>query len=223
MKGHHVKPSVEILFKPLTQTQADAKELWKRSRIQFMLGAAGTGKTLCSLALSLQDIFKMKRDGIDKPKLMLCRPTVTCGEELGYIPGDLDEKLAPWLAPFADVFSALSVQDWKTVLTTLDVEAVPIGMLRGRTIRNGVLIVDEGQNLTYEQLVCILTRLGSNSKIVICGDPHQSDLYKGNQSPLTYVSSRLSDMDTVSVVNFTTDDIVRDPLITQIVNRLEVY
>lgn len=223
MKGQHVKPPVEILFKPLTKTQTDAKELWKRSRIMFMLGAAGTGKTLCSLALALQEIFKMKRDGIEKPKLMLCRPTVTCGEELGYIPGDLDEKLAPWLAPFQDVFSALSVSDWKSLLASVEVESVPVGMLRGRTIRNGVLVCDEFQNSTYEQLVCVLTRLGSNSKIVLCGDPYQSDLYKNSQSPLMYVSERLEKMDTVSVINFTPNDIVRDPLITEIVTRLGVY
>ncbi len=144
--------------------------------------------------------------------LWLCRPAVACDEELGFMPGDLNEKLAPWLAPFHDVLGGISHEP----LSKIKAEAISVGMLRGRTVK-GCLIVDECQNLTKAQLTCILTRLGNGGKIILCGDPDQSDL---RDSRFERMSDQIEDLSGVSRVVFTADQCVRDPLVMQILERI---
>lgn len=179
--------------------------LWPLSRILIAVGPAGTGKTCAALALALQD---------KRQPLWLCRPAVPCDENLGFVPGELSEKLEPWLAPFADVLGSISHEP----LSKIRAEAVSVGMLRGRTVK-GILIVEEAQNLTRNQLVCVLTRLGEGGKIVLCGDPDQSDL---RDSQFERIADDIEDLPGVSRVLFTADQCVRDKLVTQIMERIGV-
>ena len=165
-KSPAVRKQPEVVFTPKNDAQRKMQELWQSSRIIFAIGSAGSGKSHAALALALTD---------RKGPLWLCRPAIACGEELGFLPGTLDEKLLPWMAPFADVLASMSFDKLDKVIDHVNVEALSVGMLRGRTV-NGVLIVDEAQNLSKNQLVCVLTRLGLFGKIVICGDPDQSEI-----------------------------------------------
>ena len=210
---------INLVYNSRNAAQEDAEEAWKRSRILFFIGEAGTGKTACALGLALKEVLKSAHG-----KLMLTRPMVACEEKLGYLPGDLEEKFGPWLGPFHDCFGSLSLNEWTELEKFLEkrMEIVPIGMLRGRTISNGVLIVDEAQNCSYSQLKCILTRLGTKSRIVLCGDPAQSDLFPEQHSPLNYVANSLTSVDVVSTVRFDgKTDQLRDPVITDILSRLK--
>jgi len=174
----------------------------------FAIGPAGVGKTHCALALALLD---------KKTPLWLCRPAIACDEDLGFIPGDIDEKLMPWMAPFADVLSSMSFDKLDKIIDKTNCEALSVGMLRGRTVK-GILIVEESQNLSYNQLVCILTRLGETGKIIICGDPDQSDL---SRSPLIEFADKIADLGGVSRIDFPPDACCRDPLVIKILKRLD--
>jgi phosphate starvation-inducible PhoH-like protein len=218
MSKSKVDNSLGFLYKPQSPAQEEAEELWKRSRILFLLGPSGCGKTACALGMSLKDILKT-----EKNKLLLSRPLVTCEEDVGFLPGDLDEKLGPWMGSFHDVFGSLSTSEWHNLQLQLQhrLELVQVGMLRGRTIRDGVLIVDEAQNCSFAQLKCILTRIGKHGKIVICGDTEQSDKFNKEYSPLQYVANKLVNVDTVSVIRFDAQvDQLRDPLVSEILSLL---
>jgi phosphate starvation-inducible PhoH-like protein len=211
----------DFIYKPLSPAQEVAAELWPRSRILFFVGLAGSGKTTAALGMALRDALRVAhREQHGRMKLWLSRPTVACGESLGFLPGDVAEKLSPWLAPFHDCFGDLSNASWDALTKKVEIETVPVGMLRGRTIRNGVLIVDESQQLSPDQIKCIATRLGRNSKIVFCGDPAQSDVYTVRSSPLLEAAKKLDDLDTVATVRFTKNDQLRDQLVSDILDRL---
>lgn len=202
-------------YKPRSPAQEKAEELWKKSRIMFFLGPAGTGKTTSALGMAIRDSLKT-----ENAQIWLSRPTIACGESLGYLPGDIDEKLMPWLAPFQDCFGDLSNDTFDNLLKKIDIEAVAVGMLRGRTIKNGFLICDEMQNATAPQIKCVLTRLGKNSKIILCGDTDQSDLYTSKKSPLLDAARKLADLEPVSIIYFSDKDQLRDKLITDILTLL---
>lgn len=208
-------------YKPRGPGQFQAEESWRRSRIMFLIGPAGTGKTASALGMALREVFRH-----DSAKLTLARPLVTCDEDLGFLPGSLAEKLGPWMGPFRDVFSTLSAVDWLALERRLmdRLELAPVGMLRGRTIRSGVLICDEVQNCTYSQLMCILTRIGEGGRIVLCGDPEQSDKFGVEKSPLVQIAESLNGMSAVSVVKFDKpDDQLREPLLSEMLTRLRTH
>lgn len=213
--------SHRIQLEARNSAQAAAIELWDRSRILFLLGASGSGKTHLALGLALREILHHDRDRGPQPKLMLARPTVACGESLGFLPGSLDEKILPWLAPFRDVLGSLSNDTLEQLQEEIEIEAIPVGLLRGRTVSNAILIVDESQNLTDAQLLCVLTRIGHRGRIILCADQRQSDLYSDyREVPVVGAARKLSKLDTVSVVNFKAADTVRDPLISEIIKLL---
>jgi phosphate starvation-inducible PhoH-like protein len=213
---------LQVTFRPKTPNQQAVIDLWPRSRILFLLGEAGCGKTHVALAMALTECLRRKDEkGSRRPKIMLTRPMVAVGESIGYLPGDVDEKVGPWLLPFHDVLGGMTFTSWDDLQKDVDIEQVPVGLLRGRTISNGVLIADESQNLSYAQLVCLLTRIGYGGRIVICADPTQSELFTSPKLvPVVQVAKKLADLDTVSVVQFTRADIVRDPLVAEILDRL---
>lgn len=208
---------VQVLLHPRSEAQRRAIDLWPRSRVLFLLGPAGTGKTAVALGLALAAVL---RAAAPRLRLLLTRPTVACDEDLGYLPGDLGEKLGPWLAPFRDVLGDLSFAKWDDVRAAADVELVPVGLLRGRTVANGVLVADEAQNMTAAQVKCLLTRVGRNGRLIVCGDPDQSDRFAPGRVPVLDAARRLADLDTVSLVQFTAADVVRDPLVGEILARL---
>lgn len=212
------KNDFSVVFTPRNESQQRVVELWPRSRIMFLVGTSGGGKSHCALSMALLELLRYNPK--DKPKLLLSRPLVTVTEKLGFLPGSVDEKLEPWFGAFHDVFGQMSFNKWEELQKTLTVESVALGLLRGRTIRSGVLIVDEAQNITPEQLKCVLTRIGENGRIILTGDPEQSDLYKAYDSPLMDAANKLQHLDTVSVVKFTEKDQVRDPLINEILKVL---
>lgn len=219
MAKNKLAETLNFYYKAKSPGQEEAEELWKQSRILFLMGPAGVGKTTAALGIALKEIFRN-----DKLKLILSRPAVDCEEQLGFLPGDLNEKLDAWMGPFRDVFDSLSGSDWAGLQHQLvnRMEVVSVGMFRGRTVRNGILILDEAQNCSYSQLKCILTRIGENGRIIICGDPEQSDRFPKQHSPLVYVANKLTNVDAVSKVYFDVEtDQVRDPLVNEILERLE--
>jgi hypothetical protein len=184
------------------------------NKLYLTNGFTPTHNTSSALAHSLIDLQKNKIK-----KLMLCRPTVAVEEDLGHLPGDMNEKLMPWMGSFLDVLGDMShAKDFQH----MNVELVPIGMLRGRTVKNAVLVVDEAQNLSYAQLVCAVTRVGFNGKIVLCGDPTQSDL-RYSPNPFKQISERLEIVEGCNVIRFTKEHQVREPFINDVLDALNSW
>jgi len=215
--------SPAFTFRAMTDRQQDAAELWRRSRVLFLVGPAGTGKTVTALSLAVRESLHPRAN---HKRIMLSRPLVPTDEEMGFLPGTQDEKLGPWLAPFRDVAQSTvtGCKDQWAGLTKLlkdkecGFELVPTGMLRGRTVSYGTLILDEAQNCTRGQLVCALTRMGTGGRVVICGDPQQPD--RLNPPPLLEVMRQVGNLDTVGVVRFDKSDCVRDPLVIEMIDAL---
>lgn len=200
-------------FTPKGKSQQLAAEVYRESRVLFLLGPAGTGKTGCALGLALNHILRTER-----MKLWLTRPQVTCDENCGFLPGDLKQKLLPWLGPFYDVFSSFSDSPWEQLEKSLSerLEIVPLGFMRGRTVRQAVLVADELQNATEPQLKCLMTRIGQGGKLVLCGDYDQSDKFTAKNSPLAKVAEKMKGVEGITIIRFDAEDQLRDPLVTKI-------
>lgn len=196
----------QINFSPRHPGQKRVVELWEKSQALIIAGPAGTGKTAVALAMALKYA----------KKVILCRPAVPVDEELGFAPGTIEEKLAPWLSPFSDVLGDLSetryLAKWKNL------ETVGIGLLGGRTVKNAVLIVDEAQNATRAQLKMALTRCGENGKIVLCGDFSQTQIKGPN--PLKDVADRLTLVEGANVVHFLPEHQLRSPFVQRVLEVL---
>lgn len=199
----------------LNATQKLAYAVYQQHDVSFMLGIAGSGKTHISMAFAIQDILSRQ-----KKKIILTRPIVEAGEKLGYLPGSFEEKTGPYMVPFFDCLERMVPEGSPYREKIMNsIEIAPIAFLRGRTFHNAVCIFDEAQNATKTQLKLFLTRLGDNSKIIICGDPRQSDL--SGHPDLIDVVNRLESLSGIGVVRFNEDSIVRNPLIASILERLE--
>jgi len=211
-----------FLFRPRGPRQEEAAELWRRCRILFLFGSPGSGKTHISLGLALESLLGGRKSKT-KPKLMLCRPTVSIGEEVGILPGGLEEKLGPWLAPFRDVLRNLAFDDWTKLEAALEVEAVSAGMLQGRNISDAVMICDEAQSLNELQVYLLLTRISNGGRLIICGDPGQTtrDRKPKRKPPIIAAAEKIGGLDAVAVVEFTSADVVRDPLVADILHALD--
>ena len=179
------------------------------------LGPAGTGKTFIAIAKAVEAL-----DAGTVRRIVLCRPAVEAGENLGYLPGDICAKLAPYLRPIYDALSdRLGGKRLKQLLSDDTIEIAPVAFMRGRTLANAFIVVDEAQNCTYGQLKLLLTRLGAGSTLVITGDPDQSDLLPG-VSGLGEIAARLDPLDNVAVVRMTSEDVVRHPLVAEMLSVL---
>jgi phosphate starvation-inducible PhoH-like protein len=200
-------------FEPRNAAQREFVKLCAAHDIVFALGPAGCGKTFLALACALADV----RDG-KRQKVVLIRPSVEAGEKLGYLPGTVEEKPEPYLAPFHQVLGHLAHKLPKKLL-----EAHAVAHLRGLTFEDAVVCVDEAQNLTRSQLKLVLTRLGSNAQLILCGDPEQSDIrpsVPGFSCDLDWVAEHLADCPGVLVYDFGDADVVRHPLIAEVLRRL---
>lgn len=181
----------------------------------FAVGSAGTGKTYLAVAKAVEalEAGRVRR-------IILSRPAVEAGESLGFLPGDMEEKLSPYLRPLYDALcDRLSSKRLKALLAEGVIEIAPIAYMRGRTLNNAYIVIDEAQNCTYGQLKMLLTRLGWSSSMVVTGDPEQSDLLSG-LSGLQDVADRLEKIENVEIVRFSRNDVVRHPLVADMIEAL---
>lgn len=202
-----------IEFKNDAQSLAWAA--FQQHDVLFLIGPAGTGKSFLACAFAIQQILNK-----DKRKIVLTRPIVESGESLGFLPGEFEEKVHPYMMPMYDCIDKLVGVEggWRDKIDN-STEVAPIAYMRGRTFDDAVCIFDEAQNATMMQLKLFLTRFGENSKIIITGDPTQSDI--GGEVALTNVMHRLSGVPGVGVVQFKANSIVRHPLVSKIIEKLE--
>jgi len=201
-----------IEFKNKIQNEAWAA--FQKFDVLFLLGSAGTGKTFLASAFAIEQILNNKRN-----KIILTRPIVEAGESLGFLPGEFSEKVHPYMIPLYDCMDQMvgSHGPWREKIDQA-VEVAPIAFMRGRSFLNSICIFDEAQNASLLQLKLFLTRFGENSKIIITGDPTQSDI--GNKVALVDVVQKLRGLDGVGVIEFNNDCIVRHPLVGKIIDRL---
>ncbi len=205
-----------------TPRQVHYVEALRDERIDliFGVGPAGTGKTFLAVAAAVE---ALKQERVDK--IIVTRPAVEAGEKLGYLPGDLSEKVDPYLQPIWDAFrSQMSENDLKLRRERRQIEVAPVAFMRGRTLSNAFVIADEAQNATILQMKMVLTRLGEGSRMVVTGDPSQIDLVRPDQSGLSHAISILEDIEGVEIIRFAAQDVVRHRLVAKVVeayNRAE--
>lgn len=185
----------------------------RKNTITLGIGPAGTGKTFLAVALAAK-AFKAN----EVQRIILTRPAVEAGEKLGFLPGDLQEKVDPYLRPLHDaLFEMFGPESYAKHLERGNIEIAPLAYMRGRTLENSFIILDEAQNTTHEQMKMFLTRLGLGSKIVITGDVTQIDLPDSNSSGLVQAAQVLKDVEDIGIINLTEHDVVRHKLVQKIV------
>ncbi len=198
---------------PRSEKQKDYVRALKKSDIIISAGPAGTGKTFLAVAVALTMLLDKKIE-----KIILSRPAVEAGERLGFLPGDMREKVDPYLRPLYDsLYDLLDFEKIQKKIEVGDIEIAPLAFMRGRTLKNSFAILDEAQNATDTQIKMFLTRIGENSKIVINGDPSQIDLPNKSLSGLHRSKKLLGHLKEISVVDFDHRDVVRHPLVSKIV------
>jgi phosphate starvation-inducible PhoH-like protein len=194
-------------------------ESMHKHEVNFGIGPAGTGKTYLAVAAAIDALLKEKVD-----RIILIRPAVEAGEKLGFLPGDLSQKVDPYLRPLYDgLYEMLGIERTEKLLANGNVEIAPLAYMRGRTLNNSFIIVDESQNTTKEQMKMVLTRMGFNSYLVINGDLTQIDLPKNITSGLSNAIKVLKDTDGIGFTNFSSRDVVRHPLVRKIIDAYEYF
>lgn len=205
--------------KPKTLGQKKYCEAIRNNTITFGIGPAGTGKTYLAVAMAVTS-FRAK----EVNRIILTRPAVEAGEKLGFLPGDLQSKVDPYLRPLYDaLFDMLGAENFQKCQERGAIEVAPLAYMRGRTLDDSFIILDEAQNTTPEQMKMFLTRLGFNSKMVITGDITQIDLPDGKKSGLKKVMRILKNVDDISMCTFNQKDVVRHKLVQDIVNAYQKY
>ena len=196
--------------KPLNYIQETYLEAIKQNEIVFGIGSAGTGKTYVAASYAAQELFYKRID-----KIILTRPNVETGRSLGFLPGTLEEKYAPYLEPFDSVFHrSLGPGFYEYALKSKTIEPRPLGFMRGATFDNAIVLVDECQQMTREEFQMLLSRIGKNTKIILSGDQNQSDI---SDSGLMDAVGRLEGLPGIEVVRFLDSDIVRSKMCKQII------
>lgn len=204
---------------PKTLGQKKYIEAIRRHDITFGIGPAGTGKTYLAVAMAVAALVEEKVS-----RIILTRPAVEAGEALGFLPGDLYEKISPYLRPLQDaLYDMLPGEDVQKHTERGMIEIAPLAYMRGRTLNNAFIILDEAQNSTAEQMLMFLTRLGHHSKAVITGDPTQIDLPQQKRSGLLEAWRVLANVEGISIVEFSKRDVVRHPLVQRIIAAYEQH
>ena len=198
----------------LNSAQKEAYDCFCDNDVTFLLGPAGVGKSYLATAFAINEILSKR-----KKRIILTRPIVEAGESLGFLPGTFDEKVNPYMLPLFDAITKLTGSESQKEAIQKAVEIAPLAYMRGRSFDNSICIFDEAQNSTKMQLKLFLSRFNDNSKIIVTGDPRQSDL--PGEVALVNVVSRLENIDGIGVVEFGRDSIVRHPLVSAILERLE--
>jgi len=216
--AHHNDDREQGYLKTIKARSAGQEELIKavdEKNLVLALGPAGTGKTYLAIAKAVEAL-ESGRVG----RIVLSRPAVEAGESIGFLPGEMEDKLAPYLRPLYDALSdRLSMKRVRALMAEGAIEIAPVGFMRGRTLNNAFVVIDEAQNCTYVQLKMLLTRLGWHSTMVITGDPNQSDLLP-ELSGLGPVATRLEAVGDIAVVRLADRDIVRHPLVAEMLGVL---
>ena len=198
---------------PRSERQKEYVRALRQSNIVISAGPAGTGKTFLAVAVGLTMLLDKKIE-----RIILSRPAVEAGERLGFLPGDMKEKVDPYLRPLYDsLYDLFDFEKIQRMIEIGDIEIAPLAFMRGRTLKNSFAILDEAQNATDTQIKMFLTRIGDNSKIVINGDPSQIDLPNKNMSGLNRSKKLLGHINEISVIDFNHSDVVRHPLVSKIV------
>ena len=202
---------------PRSKKQKEYVKSLKNNQIIMSLGPAGTGKTYLAVAVALSMLLEKKVE-----RIILSRPAVEAGERLGFLPGDMKDKIDPYLRPLYDsLYDLLDYDKIQKKIESGAIEIAPLAFMRGRTLKNSFAILDEAQNTTRTQIKMFLTRIGENSKLVVNGDPSQIDLPNKNQSGLIESQNILKGIKEISVINFDHQDVVRHPLVTKIVEAYQ--
>jgi phosphate starvation-inducible PhoH-like protein len=202
---------------PRSATQVTYMEAMNRNDIIFALGPAGTGKTYLAVAQAVSQLITGTVD-----KLILSRPAVEAGERLGFLPGDMKEKVDPYLRPIYDaLYDTLPAEQVERRIASGEIEIAPLAFMRGRTLANAFIVLDEAQNTTIAQMKMFLTRFGEGSRMVICGDPKQVDLPQPGASGLADAVARLDGVEGIAMVPFGIGDVVRHPVVGRIVQAYE--
>ena len=202
---------------PRSKKQKEYVRSLKTNQIVISLGPAGTGKTYLAVAVALSMLLEKKVE-----RIILSRPAVEAGERLGFLPGDMKDKIDPYLRPLYDsLYDLLDYDKIQRKIESGAIEIAPLAFMRGRTLKNSFAILDEAQNATETQIKMFLTRIGENSKLVVNGDPSQVDLPNKNQFGLIKSKSILKGIKEISVVNFDHQDVMRHPLVTKIVEAYQ--
>lgn len=206
-------------LKPRTDNQKEYIRTIVENTITVCQGVAGSGKTHCAVGLALEYLLDDR-----VKKIIITRPVVEAGEKIGYLPGDANTKLFPYLLPIEDEINYFIGQSYNTSLKLNNkIEVVPLGFMRGRNFHNTFIIADECQNASYEQLKMLLTRIGNNSKMVLTGDVTQSDLSRHLQGGFYSIIEALEGVDHIGVSRLHNVDIIRNPIIGHIISRLDSY
>ena len=202
-------PKNPIKFKiQLNDEQKQAKAEILENTITLLAGQAGSGKTLLACNVALDGLFRRMYD-----KVIITRPTVS-KEEIGFLPGDLREKMDPWVQPiYQNMFLLYDKSKVERYIEKSEIEIVPVSFMRGRTFVNSIVIVDEAQNVTHDQMEMIVTRLGKGSKMIVCGDTHQVDLKKKEDSGFKFLyngAKKIKEMQSITLVTNNRADVVQD-------------
>ena len=202
---------------PRSKKQKDYLTALKTNQIIMSLGPAGTGKTFLAVAVALKMLLEKKVE-----KIILSRPAVEAGEKLGFLPGDMKDKVDPYLRPLYD--SLYDLLDYEKIQRKIElgiIEIAPLAFMRGRTLKNSFAILDEAQNATEMQIKMFLTRIGENSKLVVNGDPSQVDLINKSHSGLIKSKNILKDLKEIKIIEFDHMDVVRHPLVSKIIRAYQ--
>jgi phosphate starvation-inducible PhoH-like protein len=222
IRHEHEAPPIMIRTRkktivPRSATQIRYMEALTRNDIIFALGPAGTGKTYLAVAQAVSQLITGSVD-----RLILSRPAVEAGERLGFLPGDMKEKVDPYLRPLYDaLYDCLPAEQVERRIASGEIEIAPIAFMRGRTLADAFVILDEAQNTTPLQMKMFLTRFGQNSRMVVCGDPKQVDLPDPSKSGLADAVGRLEGVEGIAAITFGIGDVVRHPVVGRIVEAYE--
>ena len=206
-------------IKPKTMGQKEYIDAIRKKMIVFGMGPAGTGKTYLAMAMAIT-AFKNEEVG----RIILTRPAIEAGEKLGFLPGDLQSKVDPYLRPLYDaLYQIMGAESFQKNMEKGLIEVAPLAYMRGRTLDNAFIILDEAQNTTPAQMKMFLTRIGFGSKVVITGDATQKDLAPGTKSGLDVALKVLKNIDEIGICRLTNNDVVRHPLVQKIVQAYDKY
>ena len=225
--SNHTSPALDNLWKerielasgkraimPRSTRQLDYIKAMRQHEVVFGIGPAGTGKTYLAMAMAVSMFLKG-----EVSRIILTRPARESGEKLGFLPGTLEDKVSPYLRPLYDaLYEMMNVEDAQSLIARNVIEVAPLAFMRGRTLSNSFIILDEAQNTTVEQMLMFLTRMGFGSRCVITGDPTQSDLNKNEPSGLNKALNSLRTLPELGFVFFNTGDVVRHSLLEKIIN-----